>query len=498
MILHGLSDILDYAADAILVRDMDHHILYWNRAATERYGWSAPQVLGQSVLDHIYMGTSEHEFATAMRTLMRLGDFSGRMTHRRRDGGTVTVHSHWILVRDAGGLPRFILSISTDLRERVDFEERLVQAQKLESLGGLAGGIAHDFNNLLTVIIGNADELTEELRGREDLTELAVMIRSAGRRGAQLTQRLLSFARNEALQPEVLEVGVVLAAIEPLLRRSLPENIALAIQCRQVDGCVFVDRAQFETALLNLCINARDAMSRGGKLTICASMSRLSDARARRIALDSGEYLVLTVSDDGSGIAAEVLPQVFDPFFTTKARGSGLGLSMVDGFVRQSGGHVTIESQPGSGTVVALYLPRARGTPLFPGLPLPDPSPVAHTVLLVEDDPALRHHVRKQLEALGNAVVTAASGEEALVLLQGELDCDVLLSDIVMSGMSGTELVREARRRRPGLHVLLSSGYSLDNLEGVAPPADIVVLHKPYGKLELRNALEQVAFSRHA
>jgi PAS domain S-box-containing protein len=495
----GLSGMLDDAADAILVRDMNHRILHCNRAAAVRYGWSASEMIGRPVRERIFGGMPEDEFATAMRTLMRLGDFAGRMTHRRRDGGTVAVHSRWILVRDASGAPRFILSISTDLRERADLEERLVQARRLESLGALAVGIAHDFNNLLTVIIGNAEELADELRGRSDLGELAFMIRGAGQRGAQLTQRLLAFARNQALHSEAFEVRTMLEAIAPLLRKSLRENIVLSIECATGNGCVFVDCGQFETALLNLCINARDAMPRGGELAIRARMITMSAGTAARAGLPgSGDYVVLTVSDDGIGIPAAVLPQVFDPFFTTRSGGSGLGLSMVQGFVRQSKGHVTIASETGRGTVVTIYLPRANGVARVPALPAPPSLPAVHAVLLVDGDPALRAHVRKQLEMLGNTVATADTGEDALALLRAGLHCDVLLSDIVLPDMSGIALAREACRVRAGLHVLLSSGYAPgDTDHDHGPPPGITLLRKPYGKQDLQRALARTHDPEH-
>jgi PAS domain S-box-containing protein len=489
--LRCLSPVLDYADDAILVRDMDHRILYWNRAAAVRYGWSANEVVGASVRCTIYRATPEEQFASAMRTVLRLGAFAGRMMHRRRDGGTLAVHSHWILVRDTMGAPRFILSISTDVDARVDLEERLAQAQKLAALGGLAGGIAHDFNNLLTVIIGNAEELGEGLQGQGELAELALMIRSAGLRGAQLTRRLLGFARSRALQPELLDVAATLEGIAPLLRRSLRENIVFTLDSATGGACVFADRGQFESAILNLCINARDAMPAGGELAIRAAMASMSAEKARRAGLQQGgDYLVLTVSDDGVGISPAVLEQVFDPFFTTKAGGSGLGLTMVKEFAHQSNGHVEISSRPGCGSVVSMYLPRAPGGPRFPLLSAPAGSPVVHAVLLVEDDPDLRTHVRKLLEALGNVVTAAASGEEALSLLSSGLDCDVLLSDIVLPGMSGMALAHEARRMRSDLRVLLSTGYALDSAECAEElRAGGALLRKPYGKEELRRVL---------
>jgi len=491
---HGIAGLLDGAAEAIIVCDMRQRALYANRAATTRYGWRAAEVVGRSLREHICRDTPEHEFAAAVRTLMRLGEFAGRMSHTQQDGTALAMYSRWILVRNCHGTPCLILSISTDLRDRADIDERLLHAQKLEALGALTGGIAHDFNNLLTVIIGNADELAEELQGRGDLAELAFMIQSAGQRGAQLTQRLLAFARSQALEPELVDVAVVLDAIEPILRRSLQENIRLRIDADR-DACrVFVDRGQFETSLLNLCINARDAMPLGGKLAIHAAMSTVGPDVAAFAGLPaSGDYIVVTVSDDGAGIPADVLTMVFDPFFTTKRGGSGLGLSMVYGFARQSQGHVTVASETGCGTVVTLYLPCAAGTPATPRQSAPRSRRFVRSVLVVEDDPDLRAHVRMLLEALGNTATAAADGKEALILLQSGLHFDTLLTDIVMPGMSGIALAHAARRLRPALRVLLSSGYGLEDFETVDQwPPGAKMLRKPYGKAELHRALDDV------
>lgn len=489
---HGLAGILDLSADAIIVCDMSQRVLYCNRAAAVRYGWQPAELIGRPLREHIFRDTPEHEFAKAVRTLMRLGDFAGRMTHTHRTGDAVAMHERWALVRNDQGVPCLILSISTGLRERAELDERLVQAQKLESLGTLAGGIAHDFNNLLTVIIGNAEELVEALQGHDELVELAWMIQTAGRRGARQTQRLLAFARSQALEPELIDVGAVLDAIEPMLRRSLPGNIGLHIDVDREACRVFVDRGQFEASVLNLCINARDAMPDGGALAIHATMSTVGPETAAFVGLPAGgDYIVVTVSDDGVGIPVDVQSMVFDPFFTTKRGGSGLGLSMVDGFARQSRGHVTISSEPGCGTVVTLYLPCAAGTPGVPVLPAPACQRFVHSVLLVEDDPGLRAHVRMLLEALGNTATAAANGEEALTLLKSGLHFDVLLTDIMMPGMNGTDLAHAARSLRPGLRILLSSGYLMESLGGAARlPPGTRLLQKPYGKAELRGALD--------
>jgi len=486
-----LAATLDLANDAILICDTRQRVLYWNRAASERYGWRAADVLGRPLREHICKDTPEHEFATALRTLMRLGDFTGRMTHQHREGASLAVHARWIQVRNPLGVACMSILVATDLHARAELDERLVQAQKLEALGALAGGIAHDFNNLLTVIIGNADELAEVLQERQELVELAFMIQSAGQRGAQLTQRLLAFARSQALNPELIDVGTVLHAIEPMLRRSLPETIALGIEAER-DACrVFVDRGQFETALLNLCINARDAMPRGGVLAIRAALSVVGEETAALIGLaESGAHIVITVSDDGAGIPPDILTLVFDPFFTTKPGGSGLGLSMVQGFAHQSNGRVTICSEPGCGTVVTLYLPCATGTPASFERARPAAQRYVRSVLLVEDDAGLRAHVRMQLEAMGHTVTACAIAEEALSLLQSGLHFEVLMADIVLPGMSGIELAREARRTQSHLHILLSTGYAVESFGTGKVLPGVDVLLKPYGKDDLRRALD--------
>ncbi|MGF6276292.1 PAS domain S-box-containing protein [Massilia sp. UYP11] len=488
-----LANMFDVAGDAVLICDMRQRVLYWNRAASGLYGWRAAEVLGRPLREHVCKDIPEPEFAAAVRTLMRHGDFTGRMTHRRRDGDALAMHTRWIVVRNSLGLPCLTLLISSDVRERAELYEQMAQAQKLEALGALAGGIAHDFNNLLTVIIGNADELAEALHGRRELAELALMIQSAGQRGAELTQRLLAFARSQALAPELIDIGTVLQAIEPMLRRSLPENIKLAVDVEK-DACtVFVDRGQLETSLLNLCINARNAMPSGGALAIHVAMALAgSDTAALAGCVEGGPCIAISVSDNGSGIPADILPLVFDPFFTTKPGGSGLGLSMVQGFARQSGGRATIWSEPGRGTVVTLYLPCADGKPVAAARPGPAAQHHVRSVLLVEDDASLRAHVHVLLEAMGHTVTASASAEEALRLLEAGLHVEVLLADIGLPGMSGIDLANEVRRRWPGLRILLSTGYSPESFGGAhaLPAGD--VLHKPYGKADLRRALDRV------
>jgi PAS domain S-box-containing protein len=374
--LREQAELLDYATDAILVRDLNNRVLYWNKAAVARYGWTDDEIIGKPVSETLYSGYPAEEFDRAMQALLRFGDFTGRMVHSMRDGRRFAVYSHWILVRHQDGSPRAILSVATDISERLELEQRLVQAQKLEALGRLTGGITHDFNNWLTVIIGNAEELVDALGDEPDLAKLALMIQMAGERAAGLTRRLLAFARRQPLTPQTLDARAVIESISPLIERSLHKNIDLQLRLATDSWLVYVDRLQLEASILNLCINARDAMPDGGALTIEVQNQHVEPVHCSgHEPLVPGEYVVVTVSDTGRGIPHELLEQVFEPFFTTKGEaGSGLGLSMVYGFAKQSNGNVAIDSEPGRGTIVRLYLPRSYQRPAPPCAPGATPS----------------------------------------------------------------------------------------------------------------------------
>ncbi|HJP97840.1 MAG TPA: ATP-binding protein, partial [Rhodanobacteraceae bacterium] len=357
--------------------------------------------------------------------------------------------------------------------------------------GQLTGGIAHDFNNLLTVMVGNADTLAEELSDRPDLLPLVDMIRTAGERGAELTRHLLAFARRQALEPRTVRPDELVDGMRNLLRRTLGDNIELAVEHAADVARVSVDPTQFESALLNLCINARDAMPGGGKLMIESGNVVLDENyTAQRVDVAPGDYVRISVSDTGSGMSAEDAARAFEPFFTTKARGqgTGLGLSMVYGFVKQSGGHVAIYSELGHGTVVTLYLRQARGhhepvTLVETG----DVTGGGERILLVEDDDLVRAHAIQLLESLGYGVVAATNGPEALELLRQGVPCDLLFTDVIMpGGMTGPKLAEAAHALRPGLAVLYTSGYTENAIihHGRVDPG-VNLLHKPYRKPEL-------------
>lgn len=385
------------------------------------------------------------------------------------------------------------------ISDRIALEDQLRQAQRLESLGQLTGGVAHDFNNLLTVILGNADLLAETLAPDSTLRPLAEMISSAAQRGAELTQRLLAFARRQALDPKPIEVNQLITTMTNLLCRTLGEHIEVVRLPADSLWPALVDAAHLESALLNLCLNARDAMAQGGKLTLETSNVYLDPAyAAQHVEAQAGQYVLITVSDSGVGIAAENLPRVFEPFFTTKERGkgTGLGLSMVYGFAKQSNGHITIYSELGHGTTIRLYLPRYLGSQedLSESVAMAASAGGEEKILLVEDDDLVRHYVQNQLEQLGYRVTVASNGPAALEIIQQQAEIDLLFTDVVMpGGMSGRELGDAARRRRPDLKILYTSGYSEQAIvhHGRLDPG-IKLLSKPYRRAELAKKVRDV------
>jgi PAS domain S-box-containing protein len=390
------------------------------------------------------------------------------------------------------------LRLEEEVAEREKAEAALRQSQKMEAVGQLTGGVAHDFNNLLTVVTGNLD-LLERLTGADGTARRHVeAAQRAALQGARLAQQLLAFARRQDLRPQIVHLGDAMAEYESLLRRALGESIEVAIACDSDLWLARVDPAQFEHSILNLAFNARDAMPAGGRVSISLHNAELDGSNAPPGAAP-GDYVLVSVADTGVGIAAEQLERVFEPFYTTKevGRGTGLGLSQVYGFVKQSGGHVRIESAVGAGTSVMIYLPKAAGIPLLREMSNPPSEELAQgseTLLLVEDDEAVLAVVTAMIEELGYRVLTAQNGPEALSMLEsGEL-IDLLFTDLVMpQGISGAELAQRARRMRPELKILLGSGYSARMSPAVATAAaGLPIIGKPYRQAELAAKLRAV------
>lgn len=498
--------LLHLAQDAIFVLDFDNMVLFWNEGASKTYGWSHDEAIGRR-LDHL-IGVDAITVAQANSVLINEGSWSGRITCKARSGADLTVEARCSLLRDEAGQPKSILCINTDITQRLSVEQQLRHSQNLEALGQLTGGVAHDFNNLLTVIMGNAEVLVEETGARPELQSLADMVRVAAERGADLTRRLLAFARRQPLEPRVTQVNSLLRGMDGLLRRALSADVVVdLIEGDGIWTCL-VDPSQLETAILNVCLNARDAMPEGGRLTIETANTTLDNNYAAWNAeVIPGQYVMVSISDTGHGMDKDVLERVFEPFFTTKGRsgGSGLGMSMVFGFAKQSNGHIKVYSEPGQGTSVKLYLPRCDASPNEGGRE--DALSTSATggterILVVEDDPLVRQHVSLQLQDLGYWIESVADGAEAIDALRRGGSFDLLFTDVVMpGGMSGKQLADTVHEMRPDLPVLFTSGYTENAIvhhghldEGV------LLLNKPYSRMELaskiRSILDRRSFHR--
>jgi nitrogen fixation negative regulator NifL len=395
-----------------------------------------------------------------------------------------------------------VIVVARDITARKLAEERLRQSQKLEAIGHLTGGVAHDFNNLLAIILGNLELMDELLSDRPDLQDLVRRAFGAAQRGALLTQRLLAFSRQQPLQARATDINQLVSRMIDILRRTLGETIQLQAVLANDLWSVFVDPGQLENALLNLCLNARDAMPRGGRLKINAAnyeLESLPDRVTNAEEMQPGQYVMLAVNDSGMGMTPEVVEHAFEPFFTTKevGKGSGLGLSMVYGFVKQSGGHVAIDSKAGQGATIRMYLPRSHLEAL-PTIDTRSPKPLppgqAETILVVEDDATVRQLTVSMIHSLGYQTLEAGTAEVALEKLAAHRQVSLLFTDVVLpGGMNGFDLAALVQQRYPHLKVLFTSGYAEHGLFDSGDLREQVeLLAKPYRRADLADKLQTI------
>ncbi len=411
--------------------------------------------------------------------------YSLEQRYTRKDSSLVWVNVTVSLLRDASGQPKYFIGVVEDITERKQLEEQYRHAQKMEAIGRLAGGVAHDFNNLLTVINGYSDLALHGLSELDPLQKSIREIRKAGERAARLTHQLLAFSRQQILQPEILNLNEVITDISKMLTRLIGEDIELVIVTKAGLGRVKADPGQIEQVVMNLAVNARDAMPQGGKLTIdLANVELDEDFAHRHLRVAPGSYVRLAISDTGVGMDKETLNRIFEPFFTTKeqGKGTGLGLATVYGIINQSGGSVLVYSEPGWGTTFKIYLPQikevSQASPV--SLPRERSSQRGETVLLVEDEPGVRNLVRDTLKEDGYIVLDASNSAEAILLSEQHPDpIHLLLTDVVMPGVSGRQLAERLLLQRPKLKILYMSGYTDDAIlhHGVLEPG-VAFLHK--------------------
>jgi PAS domain S-box-containing protein len=496
--------IFESLPDPLVICDPAGAVRLVNPSFTRVFGYAEAEMLGESITGLLDSQGSGQAFMAALQAGPTAANAKSSVAQFRRKSGEVfpaeTVHGA-IVGSSGSALGRLVLIHDATAERRQ--EALLLQAQRMEAVGQLTGGVAHDFNNLLTVILGNIELLEPKLTDGL-LQSLATEAREAAEMGARLTDRLLTFARRQRLETRSLNLNELVLGLTELLRRTIGAPIDLSTALAADLWPTMADPAQVENAVLNLVLNARDAMPDGGRLVIETFNASLDTADVASIpGMSAGDYVVLSVADTGHGMPSEVRARAFEPFFTTKAagKGSGLGLATIYGFARQSGGNVTIYSEVGKGTTVSIYLPRAgeRTERQAGGAVAAVDAGRGETVLVVEDDDRVRRLTVLRLKELGYRVLEAAHGAAALVILSGTPDIDIVFSDLVMpGGISGFELARQVRERFPGTRVILTSGYSAELLNQTqVAELGLRVLRKPYRQVELARAF-RAALAEHA
>jgi len=489
--------LLDQAQDAILVRDLGHKILYWNKGAENIYGWTTEEAVGRNAHELLYAKPSA-PFDEARQTVMETGKWKGERHQVRRDGAEIIAESRWTLVRDDKGQPHSILVINTDITEKKRMEAQFLRAQRMESIGTLAGGIAHDLNNVLSPILMAIDMLQLKVTDEASRKWLGVL-RTNAERGGDMVRQVLSFARGVEGERVPLQPKHLIKEIVKILRETLPKSIEISFQIPNDLWIISADATQIHQVLMNLCVNARDAMPEGGSISIKAE-NVLVDQNYARMHLEAkpGRFVSISVTDTGPGMTAEIQSRIFEPFFTTKemTKGTGLGLSTALTIVKSHGGFINVYSELHKGSQFTLYLPAidkpgaVEAAALQTNLPLGQ----GELILVVDDEDSIREITRGTLETFGYTVLTAADGTEALALYaDNKNEIAVVLTDMVMPFMDGPATIRALQRMNPKVRIIAASGLGAGQragegaLEGVS-----VFLNKPYTAEKLLNTLAKL------
>ncbi|HYJ89618.1 MAG TPA: PAS domain S-box protein [Pyrinomonadaceae bacterium] len=489
--------LLDQAQDAILVRDLDQNILFWNKGAERIYGWTAEQAVGKDAQDLLLKEPSP-QFETARQAVIDYGEWRGEIHQIRRDGTEIIVESRWTLVRDDHGAPTSILVINTDITERKRMEAQFLRAQRMESIGTLAGGIAHDLNNVLSPILMAIDTL--QLKTTDDTSKKWLeVLRTNAERGGNMVRQVLSFARGVEGERVALQPKHLIKEIVKILRETLPKSLEISYHLPDDLWIISADATQMHQVLMNLCVNARDAMPDGGSISIKAENTFLDENYARmHIEAKAGRFVVVKVSDTGPGMSQEIQSRIFEPFFTTKemSKGTGLGLSTALTIVKSHGGFINVYSEIHKGSQFALYLPALDAPGMVEAGALQTDIPLGNgeLILVVDDEESIRVITQGTLETFGYKVVTASDGTEALALYADRKnEIAVVLTDMVMPFMDGPATIRALKRMNPEVRIIAASGFATSqhtadaSLEGVS-----VFLNKPYTAERLLKALARV------
>jgi len=493
--LHEQAALLDHAREAILVRDLEGCILFWNKSAERIYGWTVEEVSGMNADDLLNEGPSS-QLEEAKRGLFEKGEWIGELHQMTRDGEPILVESRWTLVRDRQSQPKSILVINSDITEKKRLEAQFLRVQRLESIGALAGGIAHDINNILSPILLSVQMLQTRLPDAESQRFLDIL-RDNAERGGEMIKQVLQFARGVEGQQLLLQPAHLIDEVGRMLRETLPKSIDVKIRLPNGVWPVVGDPTQLHQVLMNLCINARDAMPGGGQMALAAENVLIDESYAR-MNIDSrpGRYVLITVADTGLGIRPEIIDRIFDPFFTTKGPelGTGLGLSTVIGILKGHGGFINVASQVGIGSEFKVYIPAVKTQMNVVEL---NEEPEVHRghdelILVVDDEAAIRQVTVSTLEAAGYRALAASDGTEAVALCAQRADeLKVVITDIIMPYMDGPATIRALRKLNPLARIIVSTGVSFNRTDVVNPGVDAVLL-KPYTADMLLKTLAEV------
>ncbi|MEH2424606.1 MAG: response regulator [Nostoc sp.] len=489
--------LLDVTTDAICVRDLNNQIIFWNKGAETLFGWRATEAWGKNASELLFDEPSP-EIEAALLQVISKGKWQGELTKLTKTDKEILVASRWSLVCDEQGKPKSILTVDTDITEKKLLEAQLFRAQRLESIGTLASGIAHDLNNILTPILAGAQLLPLKFPNVDERTRhLLEILEINARRGADLVKQVLSFARGVEGKRITLQLRHLIVELAKILKETFPKSIEVITDVPQDLWMVSGDSTQLHQVLMNLCVNARDAMGNGGSLSISAENLLIDENYARmNLEAKEGPYIVITVFDTGVGIPREILDRIFEPFFTTKdvGKGTGLGLSTVLGIIKSHGGFVTVYSEPESGTSFKVYLPAVEGMETLSLEDMPPQTGHGELILVVDDETAIQEITRISLEAHNYKTIIASDGIEAIALYAQNRDkISAVLIDIMLPSLDGLTAIRTMQKINPKVRIIASSGLMSDNkLNAVAAIGVNTFLSKPYTVNELLLSLQKV------
>ncbi|RUR72291.1 response regulator [Chlorogloeopsis fritschii PCC 9212] len=487
--------LLDIATDAIFVQDLDNQILYWNKAAERLYNWQKEEAIGKKVSE-IWQEKNLSQLQEALTTMMKNGSWEGELQQITKYGKEITVESRWTLVREFDRKTQSILIVNTDITQKKQLEAQFLRAQRLESIGTLASGIAHDLNNVLAPILMTAQLLESQLQDERSQRLLPILISNA-KRGANLVKQVLSFTRGMEGDRTLLQLKHLIREIQQIIKETFPKSIEVSTQISANLWTVFGDPTQLHQVLMNLCVNARDAMPGGGKLKITAE-NFLIDANYAKMHIDArvGAYVAIAVTDTGSGIAPEIVDRIFEPFFTTKelGKGTGLGLSTVLGIIKSHSGFISVYSELGKGSEFKVFLPAQQSPEIKEEQEVEFPSGNGELILVVDDEDSIRDITKTSLETYNYKAITASDGIEAIALYAEHRDeISVVLTDMLMPSMDGLTTIRTLKKINPNVKVIAVSGLASADKVNVANDIGVkAFLSKPYTAKQLLQTIGAV------